>query len=133
MNFLVICIIIFLGSLLSGAVPFFLALSEKHMSLLSAFGAGLLISTALAVILPEGIEAFHKAQEESGMPTTFKACMPFKLITLFSINFPSTHSICRQDSYISVLVAPSDESFSSIRAWQCISAKVEPQERHSSS
>lgn len=66
MNFLVICLIIFLGSLVSGAVPFFLALSEKHMSLLSAFGAGLLVSTALAVILPEGIEAFHKAQEDSG-------------------------------------------------------------------
>lgn len=66
MGFLIICIIIFLGSLISGAVPFCFSLSELHISLLSAFGAGLLVSTALAVILPEGIEAFHDAELASG-------------------------------------------------------------------
>lgn len=66
MSFLGVCAIIFLGSLVSGAVPFFLNLGERHVSLLSAFGAGMLVSTALAVILPEGIEAFHNAEDEFG-------------------------------------------------------------------
>lgn len=66
MGFFIICLIIFVGSLASGAVPFILNLSEKHLSLLSAFGAGLLVSTALAIILPEGIEAFSEASKESG-------------------------------------------------------------------
>jgi len=66
MGFLAVCSIIFLGSLVAGAVPFFLNLGERHVSLLSAFGAGMLVSTALAVILPEGVEAFHAAEEEYG-------------------------------------------------------------------
>jgi len=66
MGFLVVCFIIFAGSLVSGAIPFFLNLGEHQLSLLSAFAAGMLVSTALAVILPEGIEAFHEAEEGSG-------------------------------------------------------------------
>ena len=98
MNFLVICLIIFLGSLVSGAVPFFLALSEKHMSLLSAFGAGLLVSTALAVILPEGIEAFHKAQEDSGMAQHLQksillSCIPVSLLSHTYKAFFSTEGV----------------------------------------
>ena len=69
MGFLVVCVIIFLGSLVAGAVPFFLNLGERHVNLLSGFGAGMLVSTALAVILPEGVEAFHNAGEELGDPT----------------------------------------------------------------
>ena len=69
MGFLVICVIIFLGSLVAGAVPFFLNLGERHVNLLSGFGAGMLVSTALAVILPEGVEAFHHAGEELGEPS----------------------------------------------------------------
>lgn len=70
MGFFLICLIIYLGSLVSGAVPFILNLSERHLSLLSAFGAGLLVSTALAIILPEGIEAFNEAKEDTGTSST---------------------------------------------------------------
>ena len=90
MTFFIICVLIFLGSLLSGAVPFMLNLSDKHMSLLAAFGAGLLISTALAIILPEGIDAFSEAKEHSGGPaqnnsveSTFSTC-PMNILAVYS-------------------------------------------------
>ena len=73
--FLLICIVIFIGSLLAGAVPFVLRVSEQQLELLSAFGAGLLVSTALAVVLPEGVEAFHSAEGETGKQSCLR-CVP---------------------------------------------------------
>ena len=75
MMFLLICIVIFIGSLLAGAVPFVLRVSEQQLELLSAFGAGLLVSTALAVVLPEGVEAFHSAESETGKQSCLR-CVP---------------------------------------------------------
>jgi hypothetical protein len=40
--------------------------SEAKLSALGALGAGLLVGTALAVILPEGFQAFQAAQQETG-------------------------------------------------------------------
>lgn len=56
----------FIGSLLAGFAPLFLNVSDSQLQTISAVGAGLLIGTALGVILPEGAEAFRTAQEESG-------------------------------------------------------------------
>ncbi|KAI5981135.1 Zinc/iron permease [Pisolithus albus] len=39
-----------------GLVPLSIALSRKHLSILSTLGTGLLIGTALGVVIPEGIE-----------------------------------------------------------------------------
>ncbi|KAK9876291.1 hypothetical protein WA026_012588 [Henosepilachna vigintioctopunctata] len=44
-----------MGPLLAGAFPFFL--QEDKLKKITVFGAGLLIGTALAVIIPEGIRA----------------------------------------------------------------------------
>lgn len=68
MAFLLICVIIFFGSLLAGLVPFSIPVTERQVNLLAAFGAGLLVSTALAVITPEGMEAFHEASEGTELP-----------------------------------------------------------------
>lgn len=51
----------------AGLAPLFLTVSESQLHTISAVGAGLLIGTALGVILPEGSEAFRAAQEESGI------------------------------------------------------------------
>lgn len=51
----------------AGLAPLFLTVSESQLHTISAVGAGLLIGTALGVILPEGSEAFRAAQEENGM------------------------------------------------------------------
>lgn len=61
------CLLMFVGSMLAGLAPLFLSVSESQLQTISAVGAGLLIGTALGVILPEGAEAFRTAQEQSGM------------------------------------------------------------------
>lgn len=51
-------LLMFVGALLCGAAPFFLRIRETHLQTLAALGAGLLIGSALAVIVPEGFHAF---------------------------------------------------------------------------
>ena len=51
----------------TGLAPLFLSVSESQLQTISAVGAGLLIGTALGVILPEGSEAFRTAQHETSM------------------------------------------------------------------
>uniref|UniRef100_A0A914YAL3 Uncharacterized protein n=1 Tax=Panagrolaimus superbus TaxID=310955 RepID=A0A914YAL3_9BILA len=49
----------FIGSYAAGFVPLAFTFSESKVRLLSILGAGLLVGTALAVILPEGVEALQ--------------------------------------------------------------------------
>ncbi|CAF1340324.1 unnamed protein product, partial [Didymodactylos carnosus] len=49
----------FLGSYLSGLVPLAFSLSESKMRYVTVLGAGLLVGTALAVIMPEGVHALY--------------------------------------------------------------------------
>lgn len=82
-------ITMFIGSIVSGALPLALTLSEvvtQHhifakcllyihsnfsllqktkMRLITVLGAGLLIGTALAVIIPEGIHSLYSVEETS--------------------------------------------------------------------
>ena len=60
------CLLMFVGSVIAGLAPLLLVVSDSQLQTISAVGAGLLIGTALGVILPEGAEAFRTAQEESG-------------------------------------------------------------------
>ncbi|KAL3134435.1 hypothetical protein ABBQ38_006493 [Trebouxia sp. C0009 RCD-2024] len=61
-----LCVLTFVGSMLAGLAPLFLGVSESHLQTISAVGAGLLIGTALEVILPEGSEAFGTARQDGG-------------------------------------------------------------------
>ncbi|XP_054288612.1 zinc transporter ZIP9-like [Macrosteles quadrilineatus] len=45
------------GSYFAGSIPLVMTLSEAKLHLISVFGAGLLVGTALAVIIPEGIRS----------------------------------------------------------------------------
>ncbi len=63
------CILLFVGASGAGLVPLILKTSPAQLRLLSAVGAGLLVGTGLGVILPEGFEAFHKAQHSAGTCT----------------------------------------------------------------
>ena len=51
----VLCTAMFFGSYLAGWIPVTMSLSPRKMRMLSVFGAGLLVGTALIVIIPEGI------------------------------------------------------------------------------
>lgn len=41
-------------------------ISEGKLAVMGALGAGLLVGTALSVIIPEGFHAFQSAQQETG-------------------------------------------------------------------
>ncbi|KAG9334899.1 hypothetical protein JZ751_006380 [Albula glossodonta] len=51
-----ISVSMFLGCFLLGIIPLMIRLSEKKLQFVSVFGAGLLCGTALAIIIPEGVE-----------------------------------------------------------------------------
>lgn len=52
------------SSLISTAL--LLQISEGKLAVMGALGAGLLVGTALSVIVPEGFHAFESAQHETG-------------------------------------------------------------------
>ncbi|GAB6026034.1 hypothetical protein CHUAL_012244 [Chamberlinius hualienensis] len=47
------------GCYLSGMVPLVVSMSEEKLQLISVLGAGLLVGTALAVIIPEGVNTLY--------------------------------------------------------------------------
>ncbi|KAL2713913.1 zinc transporter ZIP9-A isoform X1 [Vespula squamosa] len=53
------------GSYLAGFLPLIMNLSEDKLQLVSVLGAGLLVGTALSVIIPEGIRALFTAPADS--------------------------------------------------------------------
>ncbi|KAJ3652226.1 hypothetical protein Zmor_018208 [Zophobas morio] len=50
-------VVMLIGSFLAGSIPLFFSFSEDKLKRITAFGAGLLVGTALAVIIPEGVRA----------------------------------------------------------------------------
>ncbi|CAF3716141.1 unnamed protein product [Rotaria sp. Silwood1] len=55
----------FFGSYLSGLIPLAFNLSETKMRYVTVLGAGLLVGTALAVIIPEGVHALYISELET--------------------------------------------------------------------
>ncbi|RCN40070.1 metal cation transporter, ZIP family [Ancylostoma caninum] len=58
----------FIGSYFAGSIPMMVNLSESKMRMVSIFGAGLLLGTALSVIIPEGVESLYSAHSERAHP-----------------------------------------------------------------
>ncbi|XP_063988082.1 zinc transporter ZIP9 [Diachasmimorpha longicaudata] len=62
-----LAVVMLVGSYLAGSLPLVMNLSEDKLQLVSVLGAGLLVGTALAVIIPEGIRAlFSEATSPAG-------------------------------------------------------------------
>lgn len=53
----------FIGCLVAGYIPLSFSLSQRKIQLFTIFGAGLLVGTALAVIIPEGVETIYSSHE----------------------------------------------------------------------
>lgn len=53
----------FVGCYLAGAIPLAFTMSEKRLRMISILGAGLLVGTALAVIIPEGVHALYELDQ----------------------------------------------------------------------
>lgn len=57
----VFSLVMFFGSYLAGSAPLLVSLSEEKLQRVSVLGAGLLVGTALAVIIPEGAQTLIQA------------------------------------------------------------------------
>ncbi|XP_077992977.1 zinc transporter ZIP9-like [Glandiceps talaboti] len=57
---LLLSIAMLIGCYLSGSIPLAINLSEDKLRLVTVLGAGLLVGTSLAVIIPEGIHALYE-------------------------------------------------------------------------
>lgn len=53
------------GSFLSGLIPMSMRLSDSKSRLLALMGSGILVGTALAIIIPEGIDSIYLPNESS--------------------------------------------------------------------
>lgn len=53
----------FVGCYVAGAIPLAFTMSEKRLRMISILGAGLLVGTALAVIIPEGVHALYESEQ----------------------------------------------------------------------
>jgi len=61
LKLIILCGVMLFGSYLAGSIPLFIAFSEEKLQLVSVMGAGLLLGTALSVIIPEGIQTLNMA------------------------------------------------------------------------
>lgn len=58
---ILLTIVMLIGSYLAGSIPLVVSLSEEKLKVVTVFGAGLLVGTALTVIIPEGIRALYSS------------------------------------------------------------------------
>ncbi|PSN49119.1 Zinc transporter ZIP9-B [Blattella germanica] len=58
---ILLALVMFVGSYFVGSIPLFMPMSEEKLQLVSVLGAGLLVGTALAVIIPEGVRSLDSA------------------------------------------------------------------------
>lgn len=56
---ILLVLVMLIGSYLAGSIPLVVSLSEEKLKVVTVFGAGLLVGTALTVIIPEGIRALY--------------------------------------------------------------------------
>ncbi|KAI5640086.1 ZIP zinc transporter domain-containing protein [Phthorimaea operculella] len=54
---ILLAVVMLVGSYLAGSIPLNVSMSEDKLQKVTVFGAGLLVGTALAVIIPEGVRA----------------------------------------------------------------------------
>lgn len=62
---ILLSVFMFLASYAAGFIPLSVTFSEAKLQLVSVFGAGLLVGTALAVIIPEGVRLLYDVVQTS--------------------------------------------------------------------
>jgi len=80
-GFLSICtlsIAMFVGCMVAGWIPLAFSLSQRKIQLLTIFGAGLLVGTSLAVIIPEGVEMMYGQHHHHDEHATKRAVIPIE-------------------------------------------------------
>lgn len=64
---ILLTIVMLIGSYLAGSIPLVVHLSDEKLKVVTVFGAGLLVGTALTVIIPEGIRALYSSDVQQLM------------------------------------------------------------------
>ena len=59
---LVTLLLMFFGAMGAGMLPYYINVRESRLQLISALGGGLLLGSALAVVIPEGFHSFHSVR-----------------------------------------------------------------------
>ncbi|KAL0809200.1 hypothetical protein ABMA28_011424 [Loxostege sticticalis] len=63
---ILLALVMLVGSYVAGSIPLNVSMSEDKLQKVTVFGAGLLVGTALAVIIPEGVRSLFS---ERSLPT----------------------------------------------------------------
>ncbi|XP_055922438.1 zinc transporter ZIP9 [Eupeodes corollae] len=58
---ILLVMVMLVGSYLAGSIPLVMKLSEEKLKIVTVLGAGLLVGTALTVIIPEGIRSLYSS------------------------------------------------------------------------
>ena len=74
-SLMLLCAAMFGGSMGAGLVPIKCALSETRIRVLTIFGAGLLVGTALVVIIPEGVHMWYEAEAKAAAEAAAQAAV----------------------------------------------------------
>uniref|UniRef100_H2YYJ3 Zinc transporter ZIP9 n=1 Tax=Ciona savignyi TaxID=51511 RepID=H2YYJ3_CIOSA len=98
-EFWTICLLsigMFIGCGLAGWIPLAFTLSQRKIQLFTIFGAGLLVGTALAVIIPEGVQTMYNTSPVEMISTqlgfhNFNPC-PSLNATKKSVSKQHTHT-----------------------------------------
>ncbi|CAG0895095.1 unnamed protein product [Darwinula stevensoni] len=67
-----LCLAMLLGCFVAGTIPLVFSMSEEKLQLVSVLGAGLLVGTALSVIIPEGVNSLCEVPHTSSLPSGAK-------------------------------------------------------------
>lgn len=73
LGLLALCFIMFAGSLAFAYIPYAFTLSPRKVRLMSVFGAGLLVGTALIVVVPEGVHMMWSAAQQASREHAHRA------------------------------------------------------------
>lgn len=73
----------FLGAFVSGLVPLKATLSLSSLRLLNVFGCGLMLGTALAVIIPEGVHSLYHAHAATARAVSNELVVGVALVSGF--------------------------------------------------
>lgn len=84
----VFCVAMFGGAYGAGSLPLLLSLNVSRLRWVTIFGAGLLVGTALVVIIPEGIAMHYESQQRHAEVQGVHLPPGVKLLGLRSSSYP---------------------------------------------
>ncbi|XP_017962608.1 zinc transporter ZIP9-B [Drosophila navojoa] len=88
---ILLVIVMLVGSYLAGNIPLVMKLSEEKLKFITVLGAGLLVGTALTVIIPEGIRSLYMHSHQPKALASATAKRLDDIVKLDASSFYETH------------------------------------------